>query len=123
MLFPRLREIMASPVPQESDPYADRRVYPRVAVALPAFLHAGGERHSVHLLDVSAGGAKLNCPASLATGTAVTLDCGTLGLTAVVRWQNGGVLGLCFDTELDAREVSALADRSKALEALMKTRE
>ena len=117
--------MMAKPVPspQVSEPYEDRRAYPRVSVALPAFLHANGERHSVLLLDVSAGGAKLNCPASLVAGTAVVLDCGTLGRSAVVRWQNDGLLGLCFDSELDAREVSALADRSRALAALMKTRE
>jgi hypothetical protein len=76
------------PSPQDSDPFADRRLYPRVPVALPAFLQADGERHFVQLLDVSAGGAKLNCAASLAVGTAVTLDCGMLGRAAEVRWQN-----------------------------------
>jgi hypothetical protein len=116
---------MASSIPatQDPDPFADRRVYPRVTVALPAFLQANGERHSVHLLDLSAGGAKLNCASRHSVGTAVILDCGTLGRSAVVRWQNGEFLGLCFDSELDAREISALRDRSKALAALMKTRE
>lgn len=108
---------------QGSEPFADRRAYPRVPVALPAFLQANGERHFVQILDLSAGGAKLSCPRSLATGTAVMLDCGTLGRSAVVRWQTGGVLGLCFDSELDPRDVSALADRSKALQALVKSRE
>ena len=89
---------------------------------MPAFLQANGERHSIHLLDLSAGGAKLKCPASLPAGTAVVLDCGTLGRSAVVRWQAGEVLGLCFDSELDAREVTALIARSIALQALMKTR-
>lgn len=111
------------PSPQDCDPYADRRVYPRVTVALPAFLQANGERHSVQLLDVSPGGAKLDCPASLAVGTAVILDCGTLGRAAVVRWQNDGLMGLCFDSELDAREVSALIARSTALATRMKARE
>lgn len=117
--------MMASsiPSPQDSDPHADRRAYPRVAVALPAFLQANGERHSVQLLDLSPGGAKLNYPARLPAGTEVILDCGTLRRAAVVRWQNGGLLGLCFDSELDAREVSALIERSKALAALMKARE
>lgn len=108
------------PSPQDCDPYADRRIYPRVTVALPAFLQANGERHSVQLLDVSPGGAKLDCPASLAVGTAVILDCGTLGRAAVVRWQNDGLMGLCFDSELDAREVSALIARSNALATRMK---
>ena len=115
---------MATPAPsrQDSAADADRRVYPRVPVALPAFLQANGDRHAVQILDLSAGGAKLHCPASLPTGTAVVLDCGTLGRAAVVRWQNGGLLGLCFESELDARDVSALIDRSEALAALMKTR-
>ena len=91
--------MMASSVPSREDDaaFADRRAHPRVSVALPAFLQAGGERHSVQILDLSAGGAKLNCPASLPAGTAVTLDCGMLARSAVVRWQNGEVLGLCFD--------------------------
>jgi hypothetical protein len=89
---------------------------------MPAFLQANGERHAVQLLDLSAGGAKLNCPATLPSGTAVVLDCGSLCRSAVVRWQTGGALGLCFDSEFDAREVTALIARSIALDTLMKTR-
>jgi hypothetical protein len=111
------------PSPENSDPFAERRAYPRVPMALPAFLQAGGERHSVQIVDLSAGGAKLDCPASLAVGTAVMLDCGALARSAVVRWQNGTALGLCFETELDARDLSSLADRSKALASRMQTRE
>jgi PilZ domain len=111
------------PSPQDRDPYADRRVYLRVPVALPAFLQANGERHAVQILDLSPGGAKLDCPVSLLVGTAVILDCGTLGRAAVVRWQSAGVMGLCFDSELDAREASALIERSRAIATRMKTRE
>lgn len=113
----------AVPSPEGSDPFADRRAFPRVTVALPAFLQAGGERHHVQLLDLSAGGAKLNCAASVPSGTAVILDCGTLGRAAVVRWQNGELLGLSFDSALDARDVSALIDRSTALAARRGARE
>ena len=111
------------PTPQGHAPYADRRLYPRVPVALPAFLQANGERHAAQILDLSSGGAKLNCPASLSLGTAVTLDCGTLRRAAVIRWQNGALLGLYFESELDAREVSALIERSRALAARIKTRD
>ena len=105
-------------------PYEDRRAYPRVSVALPAFLHANGERHSVQIVDLSAGGAKLSCPLSLASGTKVTLDFAKFGGSpAVVRWQSGGLVGICFDSELDPREVSALAARSTALAARMKSAE
>ena len=115
---------MANPVPAPSDPesYEDRRLYPRVPVAMPAFIQVHGKRHSVLLLDLSAGGAKLTCPTSIRTGTEVILDCGSLGRSAVVRWQTDGVLGLRFDSELEAREISALLERSKALEELMKGR-
>jgi len=117
--------MMASPAPnpQDSGSYEDRRVYPRVPVAMPAFLQANGKRHAVQLLDLSAGGAKLSCSATLPSGTAVTLDCGTLRRSGVVRWQTGGAVGLCFDSELDAREVTALVARSTALGVLMKARE
>jgi hypothetical protein len=116
---------MATSVPfaEGCDPYADRRLYARTQLALPAFLQAHGARHAVHLLDLSAGGAKLKCSANVSVGTAVILDCGTLGGPAVVRWQNEGVLGLCFDNPLDGREVSALIDRSRALAAWVKNRE
>ena len=115
---------MANPdsVPQDVDPFTDRRAFPRIGLALPAVLQAEGERHAVQLLDVSAGGAKLKCAAILPVGTAVVLDCGTLGGAAVVRWQNAGVMGVKFDTELDARILSGLVDRSSALETLMKRR-
>ena len=112
----------ASPT-EDRAPYADRRIYPRVPVALAAFLQAGGERHAVQLLDLSPAGAKVDCPIGLPVGTAVVLDCGTLCRGAVVRWQGGGHLGLCFDSELDAREAAALIARSTALAAWRKSRE
>ena len=117
--------MMAASVPstQDQGPYEDRRLHPRISVALPAFLQADGERHSVQILDLSRGGAKLNCPVSLASATAVTLDCGMLGRAATVRWQDGAFLGICFNSELNLHDVSALSDRSTALAALMKTRE
>ena len=111
-----------APSAQDSVPFEDRRAYPRVALALPAFLQAKQERHSVKLLDLSSGGAKLHCPAVLPIGSVVTLDCGTFSLAAEVRWQEGGFLGLRFGSELDGREVTALIDRSIALAARMQAR-
>ena len=110
---------MASSVPatQGTDSFEDRRAFPRVSVALPAFLQAAGERHSVQMIDLSAGGAKLNCSCRLASGTAVALDCGTFERRGIVRWQDGAFLGLSFDSELDDREMAALVDRSAALSA------
>lgn len=106
----------------DPDPFADRRTHKRVMVALPAFLQANGARHSVQILDLSSGGAKLNFSDHIPAGTVVLLDCGTLACSGTVRWQNGGQLGLAFEQELDPREVAALMERSRALEALMKKR-
>ncbi len=106
----------------DPDPYADRRVHPRVMVALPAFLQANGSRHSVQILDLSSGGAKLTFADPVPSGTLVLLDCGTLACEGTVRWQRDGQLGLSFEQELDPREVDALMQRSSALSALMKRR-
>jgi hypothetical protein len=116
--------MMAStvPSPQDTDPYADRRAAPRVSVALPAFVKVDGERHSCQLLDLSSGGAKLNLPVALPVGATIALDCGTFDREAVVRWQNGGFAGVSFNGDLNAREIAALIDRSKALTSRMKTR-
>jgi hypothetical protein len=115
---------MASSAPssQHSDAYADRRAAPRVSVALPGFVQVDGARHSVQLLDLSSGGAKLNLGVTFATDTTIILDCGTFVREAVVRWQNGEFAGVSFNDELTAREISALLDRSTALTSRMKTR-
>lgn len=116
---------MASLAPS-SEPFAapeERRSHPRVEVALPAFIHVGEERHPVQLLDLSHGGAKLRGARVFPSGTKVKLDCGTLGRAAVVRWQTGECMGICFDGELSEREVSVQVQRSKALAAWMKARE
>ena len=51
------------------------------------------------------------------------LDCGTLATSAEVRWQNGEMMGVKFDMELDERVVASLVGRSSALAALLKARE
>ena len=95
----------------------DRRSHPRVEVALPAFVHADGGRHAVQLLDLSRGGARLKVNTSFPVGSTVMLDCGTLGRAGVIRWQNGDFVGLCFNLELDDREIATQIERSKALAA------
>jgi PilZ domain-containing protein len=109
-----------------ADAYAvqdNRRIHPRVVVALPAFVHAGGERHAAQLLDLSPGGAKLKVDARLPVGSAVMLDCGTFDCAGVVRWQNDDLVGLRFDSELSAAELAAQVERSEALAAWRKARE
>ena len=116
---------MASPktTAQACDPFADRRVYPRVPVALPAFVQCGAQRHYAQIVDLSAGGAKLSGATSLPIGSAVIVDCGGLCRPATVRWGNEGLVGVCFESELDPRDLAALVDRSQALATRMNARE
>ena len=114
----------SGPTAQGSDPYADRRIYPRVTVALPAFLQADGDRHAVQIVDLSSGGARLTCSQqTFRWGTA-----GDIGLRNARPRGGGqgrlneGFMGLSFDKNSNIREVSALTDRSSALGARMKTR-
>lgn len=110
-----------APTEPERDPYADRRVHPRVMVALPAFLVLSGRRYQVQIVDLSAGGAKLDCGMALvAAGAAVTLHWGGGSAPATVRWREGRQAGIAFAASLDERDVTDLARRSEALEARMR---
>ena len=113
--------IPASTACPQPDPYADRRLHPRVTVALPAFLILGGRRYPVQIVDLSAGGARVDCGTALvAAGAPVTLNWGGAGAQATVRWRDGRQAGLAFAAELDPRDVTDLARRSEALEARMR---
>jgi|SRR5438094_440512 len=101
----------------------ERRSHPRIVVALPAFVHVDGVRHAVQLLDLSPAGARLKCTMVFPIGTKVRLDCGTLGRAAVIRWQDGDLIGVGFDIALDEHTVTVQVQRSKALAAWMKARE
>lgn len=109
-----------TPAANAPDPFADRRLHPRVTVALPAFLGHGSQRHSVQIVDLSAGGAKLRGTLPPLADQTVVLDCGSGPVTATVRWQDGPFVGLSFDADLSPREVAALAGRSTALAARMR---
>ena len=105
----------------ESQPFASRRQHARVTVALPAFLVLGGRRYPVQIVDLSAGGAKLDCGLALVAASAVvTLYWGGGSAQATVRWRQERLAGIAFAAELDPRDVADLARRSEALEARMR---
>lgn len=111
---------MARVLPEVADPddVAFQRLHRRVAVALPAFLVLGGRRYSVQVIDLSAGGAKLDCGNALvAVGASVTLNWGGGTSLGTVRWRDGRLAGLAFAAEIEERDVLALARRSEALAA------
>jgi hypothetical protein len=97
------------------------RSHARVSVALPAFLVLSGRRYPVQIVDLSAGGAKLDCGLALvAAGAAVTLHWGGGSAAATVRWREERRAGIAFAAELDQRDVADLARRSQALGARMR---
>lgn len=105
----------------EPDPYADRRLHPRVSVAMPAFLVIGGRRYPVQIVDLSAGGAKIDCGTALVVaGAAVTLNWGGAGAQGEVRWREGREAGVKFAVEIDERDVADLARRGRALGARLR---
>ena len=99
------------------------RSHPRVPVALPGFVHVGGERYAVQIVDISSGGAKVTGNAVFAVGTPVMLTSGTLGLAATIRWQSDRIMGVRFDVELDDRVLATQIVRSKAIAAWREVRE
>lgn len=102
----------------EQNPFVDQRQHPRVSVALPAFLILGGRRYPVQIVDLSSGGAKLDCGAALVVaGAVVTLNWGGASGQGTVRWRDGRMAGVAFSAELDPRDVADLARRSDALAA------
>jgi hypothetical protein len=107
-------------IAQAEDDLANRRLHPRVGVVLPAFLILGGRRYPVQVVDLSAGGAKLDCGQALvAVGATVTLNWSGGNSKATVRWREGRLAGLAFAVEIEERDVLALARRSEALAARM----
>ena len=106
----------------EPDPFVEQRLHPRVTVAMPAFLILGGRRYPVQIVDLSAGGAKIDCGAALVVaGAVVTLNWGGAGAQATVRWRDGRMVGLAFAAELDPRDVLDLARRGQALGARLRS--
>ncbi len=102
------------------DGFADQRLHPRVSVALPAFLILGGRRYPVQIVDLSSGGARLDCGAALVVaGAVVTVNWGGASGQGTVRWREGRMAGVAFTAELDPRDVADLARRSDALAARM----
>ena len=84
---------------------------PRVALQRPGLLHHAGEALAVRIRNISAGGAQIEAAEVLATGTAVALDLGdpVPMIEAMVRWSEGGRMGIAFTQLFDLGQIVALA--------------
>jgi hypothetical protein len=78
---------------------------PRFESDAPVTLNILGERVSGTLCDISQGGMKMKCPRSLDNGTNLLAHVrGLEPRRAVVRWQDGDMVGLIFVTPIPFAE-------------------
>lgn len=86
-----------------------RRVARRLKTFKPAELRQAGAATRIHILDVSASGARAHGAAPV-KGAFVTLDCGSLSRAAIVAWAKGSRFGLAFVQQLSDEELVAISD-------------
>jgi hypothetical protein len=80
----------------------ERRRMPRVEVDCPARLEVGPRNLLVTVRDISQGGAKIESPFPIETGSSVVLTPeGLDSLAGTIVWMEGCVAGIEFDPELD----------------------
>ena len=72
----------------------------RLKVFQPATLDGPTGSARIHLLDVSASGARGHMADPPSEGERVVLECEGVSLQAVVRWRDGNRFGLSFDEPL-----------------------
>ena len=87
---------------------ADNRREPRLKVFRLGRAQASGMDFKVHLLDVSARGARLHAGEALGTGVRMTLDCSSVSTTGEVRWVDASRFGIRFDVPLVPSELDAI---------------
>lgn len=87
---------------------ADHRSEPRLKVFRIGRAQAGGTEFKVHLLDISAQGARLHAGQALGPGIRMTLTCSAVRTTGEVRWVDASRAGIRFDVPLIASELDTI---------------
>lgn len=86
------------------------RMAARQKLFAPTTLHVGEASQRAHLLDISAGGARLHAAAPPPLRALVLLDCAGKRRAARVMWRDGAKIGLRFVVPLSAADVAAAID-------------
>jgi hypothetical protein len=89
-------------------PLRDGRAEPRLKVFKLGVADAGGAPFKVHLLDVSASGARLHTGMAPDRGIQVTLTCSSISATGTVRWVDASRFGVRFDKPLVPSELATI---------------
>ena len=84
----------------------ERRRMPRVEVSSAALLESGSRNALVMIRDIAQGGIKIetNFPASPEEQVVITPE-GLRAIPGIVRWTNGSIAGIEFETELEWQEL------------------
>ena len=106
---------LANSITVEADGFAFTRE-PRHRLMRRAIASIDGERVELRLRNISSMGALVECDASVAPGTEITIDIVGVGpVRAIVRWAQSGKFGVQFEREFDlARLAPKQEPRNKA---------
>jgi hypothetical protein len=71
-----------------------------------------GDTMEVKLRNISSMGAQVECPASVAPGTAIVIDIVGVGpVTGTVRWAQAGKFGIQFGEQFDLARLAPKRDK------------
>lgn len=101
--------------PDEDELIFDDRKTRRASVRIPGAVAHAGERYPCRILDLSAGGCRVEVEVDFAPGMPVHVDIGAHGrFPAVVIWVEGHVVGLGF-AESVGQTLARLGPSAEAL--------
>ena len=89
------------------------RGQPRRKIFQPIEIHAGSRPLRAHLLDLSAGGARVHSVTAPAPGTALRLTIGGSVRAARVVWREGVRFGIAFARPLCDAEIGRASCRER----------
>ncbi len=79
------------------DTYAERRIYTRMPVEIPAILQGGIVKESCKVLDFGQGGARVACSDKLDISDSVDLEISGLGqFHGTIAWRKTDSFGVSF---------------------------
>jgi hypothetical protein len=90
----------------------DGRTEPRLKVFKLGRAQAGGVQFKVHLIDVSARGARLHADEAPDRGIRIELTCSSVCASGMVRWVDARRFGIRFDMPLMPSELETILARS-----------
>jgi hypothetical protein len=93
----------------------DRRSAKRFPAALPVILELGEQRLCAQLIDLAAGGGRLEVSVIPLPHSELRLRCGTIAIRAIVVWSRGNHIGLEFQAMLTDKQIDEQVRRTHAL--------